>query len=50
MLSNSISKKCKHLHESNANISYNIFVEEAHPLIASRAGEVAGLIKTFLRS
>lgn len=50
MLSNNMEEECKHLHELNPQISYRIFDEGTHPLIASRADEVAGLIKTFLRS
>ena len=50
MLSNNMEEECKHLHELNPQISYRIFDEGTHPLIASRADEVARLIKTFLRS
>lgn len=48
MLANDMETECKHLHELNPKISYKIYDTGAHPLIASRAEEVAKLIKTFI--
>lgn len=48
MLANDMDAKCKYLHDRNPNISYEIYDTGAHPLIASRAEEIAELIKDFL--
>ncbi|MCQ4771541.1 alpha/beta hydrolase [Intestinimonas massiliensis] len=48
MLANDMDTECRHLHDLNRNISYKIYETGSHPLIVSRAEEIAQLIKDFL--
>lgn len=48
MLANDMDAECRHLHDLNPNISYKIYETGSHPLIVSRAEEIAQLIKDFL--
>lgn len=48
MLANDMEAECKHLHELNPQISYKIYDSGTHPLIASRAEDIAKIIKAFL--
>ncbi len=48
MLANDMDSQCRLLHSCNPNIHYQIYETGAHPLIASRAEELAQLIKAFL--
>jgi len=48
MLANDMDTECRHLHDLNSNISYKIYETGSHPLIVSRAEEIAQLIKAFL--
>lgn len=48
MLANDMDAECRCLHDLNPNISYKIYDTGAHPLIASRAEEIAQAVKGFL--
>ena len=48
MLANDMDSQCRLLHRCNPNIHYQIYETGAHPLIASRAEDLAQLIKAFL--
>lgn len=48
MLANDMAAECRRLHEANPNISYQIFDDGGHPLIATRAEEIAAAVKKFL--
>ena len=43
-----LDTECRHLHDLNRNNSYKIYETGSHPLIVSRAEEIAQLIKDFL--
>lgn len=49
MLANDMEAECRRLHSRNPKISYQILETGAHPLIAARAEEMAGIIKDFLQ-
>lgn len=48
MLANDMEAECRRLHEANPDISYHVFDTGGHPLIATRAEEIAGIVKEFL--
>lgn len=48
MLANDMAAESRRLHEANPNISYQIFDDGGHPLIATRAEEIAAVAKNFL--
>ena len=48
MLANDMDAECARLHAANPDISYKIYDTGAHPLIASRAEEIAEAVKGFL--
>lgn len=48
MLANDMEAECRRLHEANPDISYHVFDTGGHPLIATRAEEIARIIKEFL--
>ena len=50
MLANDMEAECRSLHEKNPYISYKIYDSGAHPLILSRAEEMAELIREFLKN
>lgn len=50
MLANDMQAECAKMNAKNGNISYKIFESGEHPLIASRAEEMAAIIKTFIHS
>ena len=43
-----LDTECRHLQDLNRNNSYKIYETGSHPLIVSRAEEIAQLIKDFL--
>lgn len=47
MLANDMAQECRDLHSKNPNIQYRLFDWGEHPLILSRAEEMAGAIKAF---
>lgn len=49
MLANDMEAECRRLHDLNPNISYKIYETGGHPLITSRAEEIAGVIKGFIK-
>lgn len=49
MLHNDAPTECARLHSRNPLIEYRIFEQGAHPLLTSRAEEIAELIKSFLQ-
>ncbi len=49
MLHNNTLAECARLHSCNPLIEYQIFEQGAHPLLLSRAEEIAELIKNFLQ-
>ncbi len=48
MLANDMEAECRRLHEANPDISYHVFDTGGHPLIATRAEEIAGIVREFL--
>lgn len=48
MLANDMEAECRRLHEANPDISYHVFDTGGHPLITTRAEEIAGIVKEFL--
>lgn len=48
MLANDMEAECRRLHEANPDISYHVFDTGGHPLIATRAEEIAGIVRGFL--
>ena len=48
MLANDMEAECRRLHEANPDISYHVFETGGHPLIATRAEEIAGIVRGFL--
>ena len=48
MLANDMEAECEQLHKLNPQIDYRIYDSGIHPLIASRAEEMAKVVKTFL--
>lgn len=47
MLANDMEAECRRLHEANPDISYHVFDTGGHPLIATRAEEIAGIVREF---
>ena len=47
MLANNMEAECRRLHEANPDISYHVFDTGGHPLIATRAEEIAGIVREF---
>ena len=47
MLANDMAQECRDLHSKNPNIQYRLFDWGEHPLILSRAEEMADAIKAF---
>lgn len=47
MLANDMAAECRELHSENPNIHYRLFDRGEHPLILSRAEEMAAAIKGF---
>ena len=50
MLANDMEAECRRLHEKNPYVSYKIYDSGAHPLILSRAEEMAELVREFLKN
>lgn len=48
MLANDMAAECQTLASLNQHIQYKIYEEGGHPLIASKAEEIAGDVKAFL--
>lgn len=48
MLANDMAAECRRLRARNPGIEYELFDDGAHPLILSRAEELAGRIRAFL--
>ena len=47
MLANDMEAECRYLKERNPNIRYKIYETGGHPLILSRAEEIAGAVTEF---
>ena len=47
MLANDMEAECRRLHEANPDISYHVFDTGGHPLITTRAEEIAGIVREF---
>ncbi len=47
MLANDMASECRDLHSKSPNIQYRLFDWGEHPLILSRAEEMADAIKAF---
>ena len=50
MLANDMEAECRRLHRFNPGIRYKLYENGEHPLILSRAAELAQEIKAFLGS